>query len=277
MPAALSGGPGVLLQQLLGSTDLQPVVRGLGIHPHLESQAVDGFRPGGHAEGLVAQAELAEGLPSLPVKGGPGGLTGQEQAREVELLWGHPHEIPPDLQGGLRVLPAPVAGRSAAVAAPGPVAAGVGHSVTAAAGPEPSIRVDPFAPAVGKQLPAGFGADRADQIQMPASGGSTVQLGLCRWPVLSGLSLSGVHSRGGFRPQASPAPPPPKEGKRITHLGEADGLLVHLHQGPDITDPDGEHPLRHRPPGLSGGGLCPQAGEIQRRPLIFNNASSSHT
>lgn len=56
MPAALSGGPAVLLQQLLGSTDLQLVVRGLGIRPHLESQAVDGFRPGGHAEGLVGQA-----------------------------------------------------------------------------------------------------------------------------------------------------------------------------------------------------------------------------
>jgi hypothetical protein len=71
--------------------------------------------------------------------------------------------------------------------------------VTAAAGPGPSTRADPFAPAGGKQLPAGFGADREDQIQMPASGGSTVQLWLCCWPVLPGFSLSSVHGRSRFR------------------------------------------------------------------------------
>jgi len=70
VPAALSGGPSVLLQQLPGSADLQLVVRSQVIHPHLKGQAVDGFRPGGHAEGLVAQAQLTEGLPSLPVEGG---------------------------------------------------------------------------------------------------------------------------------------------------------------------------------------------------------------
>ena len=266
MPAALSGGPAVLLQQLLGSTDLQPVVRGLGIRPHLESQAVDVVRPGGHAEGLVGQAELTEGFPSLPVKGGSGGLPGQKQAREVEILRGHPHEIPPDLQGGLLVLSVAGAGRAAASAAPRPVAAFVGHPVAGAASPGPTGWPGGLAPARGEKSSAGSGAERADQIQMPASGGSTVQLGLCCGPPLPGLSLSGVHGRGRFRPQTSTAPPPPQEGKGITHLGEADGLLVHLHQGPDITDPDGEHPLRHRPPRLSGGGLGQQAEEIQGHP-----------
>ena len=166
------------------------------------------------------------------------------------------------------MLPVAGAGRAAASAAPGPVAAFVGHPVTGAASPGPTRWPGGLAPAVGKQLPAGFGADGADQIQMPASGGSTVQLGLCCWPVLPGLSLSGVHGRGRFRPQTSPAPPPPKEGEGSSHLGEADGLLVHLHQGPDITDPDGEHPLRHRPQWLSEGVLGHQAGEIHRnRPV----------
>ena len=105
VPAALSGGPGVLLQQLLGSADLQLVVRSRVIHPHLKGQAVDGLRQGGHAEGLVGQAQLTEGLPSLPVEGGAVGLPDQKQVREVEILWGHPHEIPSDLQGGLLGLP----------------------------------------------------------------------------------------------------------------------------------------------------------------------------
>jgi hypothetical protein len=43
VPAARSGGPGVLLQQLLGSADLQLVVRSRVIHPHPEPQAVDRF------------------------------------------------------------------------------------------------------------------------------------------------------------------------------------------------------------------------------------------
>ena len=50
-----------------------------------------------------------------------------------------------------------------------------------------------------------------------------------------------------------------KGGKGNPPLGEADGLLVHLHQGPDIPTPDGEHLLRHRPPGLPERGLG-QAG-----------------
>ena len=233
MPAALSGDPGVPPQPLPGSADLQLVVRSRVIYPHLESQVGDRFRPGGHAEGLVGQDQLTEGLPSLPVERAPGaGLQGQQEGWweiDVSCFLGlHAHEIPPNPYDGLRVFSAPVAVGSAAVADPGAVAAVVGHPVTAAAGPEPSIRADPFAPAVGKQLPSGFGADRADQIQMPASGGSTVQLGLCCWPAPTCLSLSGVHGRGRFRPQASPAPPPPQEGKRITHLGEADSLLVHI-------------------------------------------------
>ena len=61
--------------------------------------------------------------------------------------------------------------------------AGVGHPVTAAAGPEPSTPADHFAPAAGEQSSARLGAVRADQIEMPASGGPTVQLGLCCWPV----------------------------------------------------------------------------------------------
>jgi hypothetical protein len=59
--------------------------------------------------------------------------------------------------------------------------------------------------------------------------------------------------------QTATAPPPPKEGKGIPPLGEADGLLVHLHQGPDIPTPNGEHLLRHRPPGFPERGLG-QAG-----------------
>jgi hypothetical protein len=53
------------------------------MHPHPEPKAVDRFRPGGHAEGLVGQAQLTEGLPSVPVKGGAGGLPGQKQARAL--------------------------------------------------------------------------------------------------------------------------------------------------------------------------------------------------
>ena len=56
VPAALSGGPAVLLQQLLGSADLQLVVRGRLLHPYLDGQAVNRVKPGGHAEGLVGQA-----------------------------------------------------------------------------------------------------------------------------------------------------------------------------------------------------------------------------
>lgn len=262
MPAALPGGPGFLFQQLPGSADLQLVVRSRVLHPHLKGQAVDGLRPGGHAEGLVGQAQLTEGLPSLPVEGGAVGLPGQKQVREVKLLWSHPHEIPADLQGGLLVLPIAVTGRTVASAAPGPVAALVCHPVAAAAGPGSALRADPFAPAGGKQLPAGFGTDRTDQIQMPASGGSTVQPGLCCGPLLSGLSLSGVHGRGRFRTQTATAPPPPKEGEGIPHLGEADGLLVHLHQGPNVTNSDGEHLLRHWSRLLLDGRLRPPAVEI---------------
>jgi hypothetical protein len=80
--------------------------------------------------------------------------------------------------------------------------------VTAAAGPEPSIQAVSFAPAVGEHSSAGLGAVRADQIQMPASGGPTVQLGLCCWPVPSGLSLSGVHGCGRFSPWKSTVPAP---------------------------------------------------------------------
>ena len=47
----------------------------------------------------------------------------------MELLRGHPHEIPPDFQVGLLVLPVAGAGRAVASAAPGPVAAFVGHPV----------------------------------------------------------------------------------------------------------------------------------------------------
>ena len=54
---------------------------------------------------------------------------------------------------------------SAAAAASGAVAAGVGHPVIAAAAPEPSIQTDPFGPAEGKQSSEGFGIDPADQIQ----------------------------------------------------------------------------------------------------------------
>lgn len=53
------------------------------------------------------------------------------------------------------MLPVSVIGRAVASAASGPVAALVGNPLTAAASPEPSIRADPFAPAVSKQLPAG--------------------------------------------------------------------------------------------------------------------------
>ena len=62
------------------------------------------------------------------------------------------------------------------------LAAGVGHPVIEAAGPDPSIPVDPFAPAVGEKSSAGLGAYRDDQIKIPASGGSTVQLRLLRGP-----------------------------------------------------------------------------------------------
>lgn len=64
MPAALSSGPGVLLQQLPGSADLRLVVWSRVIHPHQKGQAVESLRPGGHDEGLVRQAQLTEGLPS---------------------------------------------------------------------------------------------------------------------------------------------------------------------------------------------------------------------
>ena len=250
MPAALSGGPGVLLQQLQGSGDLQLVVWSRVIHPHLESQAVDRVRPGGHAEGFVGQAQLTEGLPSLPVEGGSGGLPGQKQVRLVKVLQGHPHEIPPDLQGGLIVLPVAVAGRAAASAAPGPVAAFVGHPVAGTASPGPTGGSGGFAPARGEQSPAGSGAERTDQIQVPATAGSTVQLGLLRGPTAPGDPLSAVHGRGRLRPQASTTPPPPEQGERPPYLGQLDGLLAHLHLGPDIPDPKGEHLLRHwpRPP-----------------------------
>jgi len=197
VPAALSGGPGVLLQQLLGSPDLQLVVRSRVIHPHLKGQAVDGFRPSGHAEGHVSPAQLTEGCPSLPVEGGAVSLLGQKQCREVRLLRGHPHEIRSDLHGGLLVLSVAVTGRTVPSAAPWPVAALVGHPVTAGGKPRAEHPGGPVRSSWGKQLPAWFGADRADQIQVPTSGRSTVQLGLCCcWPVLPGLSLSGVHVRG---------------------------------------------------------------------------------
>ena len=134
---------------------------------------------------------------------------------------------------------AQVAGGAAAVAAPGADAAGVSHPMTAGPGPEPSIPAEPFDSAVEEQSSAEVGTDPADQIQMPASGASTVQLWFCCWPVPSDLSQSGVHGLGSLRPQTATAPPPPQDGEEITHLGEADGLLVHLYQGPDITDPDG--------------------------------------
>ncbi len=76
------------------------------------------------------------------MEGGAWGLPGQKQVRLVKLLGGHPHEILPDLQGGLLVLPVEVAGRAAASAAPGPVAALVGHPV---AGVAPQGRLDGLA------------------------------------------------------------------------------------------------------------------------------------
>lgn len=87
------------------------------------------------------------------------GLPGQKQVREVELLRGHLHEIPSDHQGGLLVLPVSVAGRSAAIAAPWPVAALVGHPVTAEAGPEPSIRADPLSAQRGSAAAGLFSLD----------------------------------------------------------------------------------------------------------------------
>lgn len=118
---------------------------------------MDGFRPGGHAEGLECQHRLAEGFTSFPVKGGTVGLPGQKQAREVKLLRGHPHEMPPDLQGGLLVLPVAGAGRAAASAAPRPVAAFVGHPVAGAASPGPTGWPGGLAPAWGEQSSAGSG------------------------------------------------------------------------------------------------------------------------
>lgn len=170
---------------------------------------------------------------------------------------------------------APVTGGSAAVPAPREVAAGVGHPVTKAAGPEPSIQADPFTPAMGEKFSAGFGTAWADQIQMPASGSPTVQREICCWPVCPSLSLSGVHSRGRFRPQASSTSPPPEKRERLPHLGEADGLLVYLHQGPDIPDLDGEHLLSHRPLMLSKASLSKQAGEIQRHPQKSSHGYSA--
>jgi len=208
----------IFFEQLHGSAYLELIPRALVINTHREA------------------------LPSLPVDRAPGaGLQGQQEAWweiDVSCFLGlHAHEIPPNPYDGLRVFSAPVAGGSAAVADPGAVAAGVGHPVTAAADPEPSIPAEPFDPAVEEHSSVEVGTDLAGQIQMPASGGSTVQLWLWCMPVPSGLSLFGVHSRGRFRPQTSTAPPSPQGGEGITHLGEADGLLVHLHQGPGITAP----------------------------------------
>jgi hypothetical protein len=133
VPADLSGGTGVLLQQLPGSVDLQVMVWSRVIQSHLKGQAVDRFRPGGHAESLVGQAQLTERLPSLQLMGGAGGLPGQKQVRLVKGLQGHTHEIPPDLQSGFFVLPVSVAGRAAAPAAPaGPLLL---FMVEAASGP----------------------------------------------------------------------------------------------------------------------------------------------
>ena len=151
-----------------------------------------------------------------------------------------------------------VAGWPAASATPGPVAALVGDPVAGAASPGPTGGPGRFTPARGKQSSAGSGAEGADQIQVPATSGSTVQLGLLRGPAATRDSLSAVHGRGRLRPQASTAPPPPEQGERPPYLGQLDGLLAHLHLGADIPDPKGEHLLRHRPPPF------PSGGEIQR-------------
>jgi len=76
----------------------------------------------------VGHGQLAKGLPPLPVDPAPGtDLVDQKGVqRDIDFsrfLGLQAHEVTPDTDGGLRVLPAPVAGRSAAVAAPGPVAA----------------------------------------------------------------------------------------------------------------------------------------------------------
>ena len=110
------------------------------------------------------------------------------------------------------MLPVAGAGRAAASAASGPVAAFVGHPVTGAAAPGPTGWPGGLAPARREQSSAGSGAERADQIQMPASGGSTVQLGLCCGPPLPGLSLSGVHGLV-------------DEIKAISHRGLGGGLV----------------------------------------------------
>ena len=237
MPAALPGGPGVLLQQLPGSGDLQLVVWSRVIHAHLESQAVDRFRPGGHAEYLVGQAQLTEGLPSLPMEGGD--LPGQKQVRLVEVLQGHP---PMKCRQIFR----------AADAAPGPVAALVCQTMVAATSPGPTGWPGGVTPARGEQSSASAGAERADQIQVPATSGSTVQLGLLRGPAAPGDSLSAVHGRGRLRPQASTAPPPTEQGEMSPDLGQLDGFLDQLHPGTDILDSKGEHLLCNRPPQLSG-------------------------
>lgn len=139
--------------------------------------------------------------------------------------------------------------------------------MTAAAGPGPSTRADPFAPAGGKQLPAGFGADRADQIQMPASGGSTVQLGLCCWPVLPGFSLSSVHGRSRFRHPDSHRSATSKGGKGNPPSGG--GGRSAGSPPPGAGHPDPEWRASAPPPASGVSGERPGPSRLERSRDIF--------
>jgi hypothetical protein len=86
-------------------------------------------------------------------------------------------------------------GRAAASAVAGPVAAFVGHPVAGATSPVPSGWPDLLTPVRGEQSPAGSGAERADQLQVPATSGSTAQRGLLRGPAANGNPLSVVHGQ----------------------------------------------------------------------------------
>lgn len=252
MPAALPGGPAGPLQLLL-SYGFPPASLCRGwCQAQLSRVTVELVLPGQGGQRFVSLCQLVEGLPAFPVDPAPAADLCDRQGGFC-LVVSHPHEIPSDLDGRFRVLPAPVAGWSAAVAAAGAVAAGVSDPMTVTAGPGSALRAKQQRPRRAEQPPAGFGTDRANQIQMPASSGSTVQLGLCSWPVHPGLLLSGVHGRGRFRTHAAATPPPPEKGERISNLWYEDALLVDHNQWADISDPYAEHLFRHRALELAGG------------------------